>query len=99
MVFWFWANLMWVEGRSNMSSNQANDSQKKLTSFRRCHLCGCTNEEDHGQTIIRCQHCRKSLAPFYYFNDRSVTPLAEDAVRSGASHSGYQPIQGLTAYW
>jgi len=66
--------------------------------FRRCHMCGETNHKE-GDRIERCEHCGKSLAPFYYFDERLVSTLGDKSLRAIPLEGEYSPIQGLTAYW
>ena len=65
---------------------------------RRCHMCGGINEADDG-FVDTCEHCGKSLAPFYYFDDRFSVPPSDLVIRSPRLDGEYRPIQGLTAYW
>ncbi|MCB0412283.1 MAG: hypothetical protein KDD22_07140 [Bdellovibrionales bacterium] len=65
--------------------------------FRRCHVCDHVTQSD--QTIMKCEHCHKSLAPFFYFDEKSITPPSDLQMRPKSLEGEYSPIQGLTAYW
>ena len=70
--------------------------------LRRCHVCGELNE-CHGNLVRHCNHCGKSLAPFFYFDESKVMGLVVES-RSGEQKSKlplreYPPLWGLTAYW
>ncbi len=73
----------------------------KLTHVRRCHCCGevLMSEEE----ILKCESCKKSLLPFFYFDKRKVVDLEDDGQRPEREKdkdvTGYGPIRGLTAYW
>ncbi len=66
--------------------------------YRRCHICGYLNVES-AQPVAKCGGCSKSLAPFFYFDDRFTAVLGEGTIRSPRLPGEYNPIQGLTAYW
>ncbi len=82
--------------------------------FRRCHICGFTNQSSD-EAVCSCHCCGRVLIPFFYFDERFVPTLDESRARSTnhadisggvknveshvESHGGYGPIQGLTAYW
>ncbi len=68
-----------------------------LTHVRRCHVCGEVSENKE-QDVERCNHCKKPLAQFCFFDDRRVLPLSDDR-KAGDILDAYQPIRGLTAYW
>ena len=70
--------------------------------FRRCHVCGSTNQS-LGERVYTCQHCGQSFIPFFYFDER-FTPVMDEAILRSSNTSDknnykYTPIQGLTAYW
>lgn len=71
---------------------------KEPIHYRRCHVCGSVNMKD-GDPVDRCSHCNKSLAPFFYFNDRFKVVLGDETLRPPMMEGEYSPIQGLTAYW
>lgn len=66
--------------------------------YRRCHHCGylCAQKE---APVDRCAECGKSLAPFFYFDDRFTTVMADGSLRPPRLEGEYNPIQGLTVYW
>ena len=68
--------------------------------IRRCHLCAGVTENESAP-VDRCTHCGKSMAPFYFFDDVSVSPLSDVDVRSTElCHAGQRvPVRGFTAYW
>lgn len=72
--------------------------------FRRCHHCGEVTEAC-GALVDKCHQCGKSLAPFYYFDEKLVMGLKtlQEAAReyksSALPHREYPPVWGLTAYW
>jgi len=66
--------------------------------FRRCHVCGRTTHRQ-GVLVKRCDHCHKSLAPFYYFDDRFTATQAEGTLRPKLVEGELRPIQGLTVFW
>lgn len=70
---------------------------KKPIHFRRCHVCGHTNQS--AQSILRCGGCNKSLSPFFYFDEKAIRPASDLQLRALPLHGEYSPIQGLTAYW
>ena len=70
----------------------------KPVHFRRCHVCGTTNCATDGQ-VDKCCNCSKSLAPFYYFDDRLVAVGSDSNLRPPLLNGEYSPIYGLTAYW
>lgn len=70
---------------------------KKPVHFRRCHICGHVNE--HARPIQKCGNCNKSLAPFYYFDEKFIPVLSDFNMRPPSIQGAYGPIQGLTAYW
>jgi hypothetical protein len=68
------------------------------THFRQCHLCGTLNESEDGK-VERCECCGKSLAPFFYFDDRLAAIPGDGTLRPPLMENEYSPILGLTAYW
>lgn len=72
--------------------------------LRRCHSCSHVNECEQG-LIQSCSHCRKALAPFYYFDESKVMGLKTEAESLSEYKSSalpwreYPPVLGLTAYW
>ena len=66
--------------------------------YRRCHHCGYLNvKKDVPST--HCSDCHKSLAPFYYFDDRFTIVNGDATLRPPRLEGEYNPIQGLTVYW
>ncbi len=68
--------------------------------IRRCHVCGDMNESN--EDIVKCESCRKSLLPFYYFDKRKLAEFSDNKERPldhPDKESGYGPIRGLTVYW
>jgi len=70
----------------------------KAMHFRRCHVCGRLNERQSTK-VEKCNFCGKSLAPFYYFDDRFVAVQGDMTLRPPMLEDEYCPIQGLTVYW
>ncbi len=66
--------------------------------IRRCHVCGKVNE-CHNHQVGRCDFCGKIMAPFYYFDDAQIEPLADNQVRPEYHGQQFKPLYGLTAYW
>jgi hypothetical protein len=69
--------------------------------YRRCHVCGELNEAP-GQLVHRCDHCGKTLAPFFYFDESKVMGLVTETRKEAESRlplREYPPLWGLTAYW
>jgi hypothetical protein len=66
--------------------------------YRRCHVCGYLNVAKT-QPVAKCGDCGKSLAPFFYFDDRFTTVPGDGTLRPPRLQGEYNPIQGLTAYW
>ena len=71
---------------------------EKPVHFRRCHMCGAINEVFEGK-VEKCIQCTKSLAPFYYFDDRLAVIATDSELRTHIPEREYAPIHGLTAYW
>lgn len=70
---------------------------KKITHFRRCHVCGAVTEQK--ETIKKCGACGKPVVPFLYYDDTQA-PLLSENVRGPYYKLGeLRPIRGLTAYW
>ena len=70
----------------------------KPVHIRRCHICGGINEVEDGR-VSTCCHCKRNLAPFYYFDDMFTEAPSEDGVRLKFPDGEYQPIYGLTVFW
>jgi murein endopeptidase len=68
------------------------------THFRRCHVCGSINCSDTDK-VHHCDRCGKSLAPFYYFDDRYTGIYSDHNLRPEPTQFEVTPIYGLTAYW
>ena len=71
---------------------------EKPVHFRRCHMCGEINHVE-GAKVEKCSHCHRSLAPFYYYDDRYSSIPSIDEPRPDYEGQEYYPILGLTAYW
>lgn len=71
---------------------------EKPTHYRRCHVCGYLNVVQQ-YPVAKCEDCGKSLAPFFYFDDRSVSILDENRLSQPLEKGQYMPIQGITVYW
>ncbi|MCB0407820.1 MAG: hypothetical protein KDD34_06415 [Bdellovibrionales bacterium] len=65
--------------------------------YRKCHVCGTVNEQ--ANPIIKCSHCHKSLAPFFYFDDKSKVVPSDQLLRPPTIEGEFSPIHGLTVYW
>lgn len=66
--------------------------------IRKCHVCGTINE-DEKEPITKCSHCQKSLAPFFYFDDKVKVVLSDTHLRPPLMEGEFSPIHGLTVYW
>lgn len=66
--------------------------------WRRCHVCGGVNWSS-SEEVHRCEHCGKSLAPFFYFSEASAPVFSDFQLRPPLLKGEYQPIWGLTALW
>ncbi len=79
-------------------------STSRRLHLRRCHNCHHVNECEQG-LIQSCSHCRKTLAPFYYFDESKAMGLKSEAESLSEYKSSalpwreYPPVLGLTAYW
>ncbi|MBT4760642.1 MAG: hypothetical protein HOO06_02995 [Bdellovibrionaceae bacterium] len=67
--------------------------------YRRCHLCGNVTWGDANSKVNKCYHCDKSLAPFYYFDDRHAPVQGDETLRPKLLPNEFQPLFGITAYW
>ncbi len=84
--------------------------EKKSVHIRRCHVCNGISERTDAQ-VDRCDQCGKSLAPYYFFDEKSVRvysvdeyrpdPLAEMAHEQGPvpDNGTRVPIRGFSAIW
>ncbi|RYZ74040.1 MAG: hypothetical protein EOP05_09540 [Proteobacteria bacterium] len=70
----------------------------KSVHIRRCHICNGVTESD-GKDVKACEHCGKSMAPFYFFNDEEVAPHSDHEPRPLRTAGKVVPILGFTAYW
>lgn len=67
-------------------------------------MCGETVEAE-GCLVEKCAHCGKSLASFYYFNEKLAMNIvtreeADSEYKSSALPlKEYPPLNGLTVYW
>lgn len=71
---------------------------KESAHFRRCHMCGHVNCVANSPTS-HCEKCSKSLAPFYYFDDRLTAVVSDGLLRPPLISGQYGPILGLTVFW
>jgi hypothetical protein len=73
---------------------------KKIYHIRRCHVCGTVNELENA-AIQKCSHCRKHLAPFYYFDESELKGVKDNQLEMSLwNHQGsYHPLWGLSTYW
>lgn len=69
-----------------------------FTHIRRCHCCNGVTESD-GKDVKACDHCGKSMAPFYFFNDDQVEPHTDHDLRPLRPSGKVVPVLGFTAYW
>lgn len=79
-----------------------------LVHFRRCHVCDGVSEmtESH---VHKCEHCGKSLAPYYFFDEVAVSvysvdellPLEERVICKDPSDSSTRrlPLRGVSTVW
>jgi hypothetical protein len=67
--------------------------------YRRCHVCGNVTWSASSERVSKCYHCAKSLAPFYYFDDRFSPIVGDETIRPKLLSNEFQPLLGLTAYW
>ena len=73
-------------------------SVSQCVHIRRCHVCGGMNESPE-TVVTKCDHCGKSMAPFYFFNE-AETPTASDCeLRMMPTPGERAPVRGLTAIW
>ncbi len=72
----------------------------QVTHIRRCHVCGTVNESEQAVNL-KCQNCGKHLAPYYYFDESSMTGVdCEGPYLSEFKKSTqFNPIYGLSFYW
>lgn len=71
---------------------------EKPIHFRRCHMCGTVNVRESTR-VERCRDCGRSLAPFYYYDERFMAVASDKTLRPPLAENEYSPIQGLTVYW
>lgn len=67
--------------------------------FRRCHVCGTTNESEPRGQVHKCKNCGKTLAPFYYYDDKVVDAISAGRPRPDRPDGEVLPIYGLSSYW
>lgn len=53
---------------------------RKQRNFRRCHVCGATNESENEEKIVKCHGCGKAFAPFFYFDVKDIEGFSVDGV-------------------
>lgn len=74
----------------------------KGTYLRRCHVCGATIEKE-GHDIGQCPHCGKSVAPFFYFDERQIIGFGDVqgpcALRAANQEHTYGPLIGIGLFW
>jgi len=68
--------------------------------IRRCHVCGTVNESENS-AIHKCGHCRKHLAPFYYFDESQLKGVSDNKLEMSlwVQQAFYHPLWGLSTYW
>lgn len=74
---------------------------------RRCHLCDFVNERN--ETLVdRCDRCGKCLAPYYFFDEKSVQVYSDVKQRPSEETSrarpkdqlgDHRPLRGLSTVW
>jgi hypothetical protein len=71
--------------------------------FRRCHVCGTTNELDleRDNMVHACDGCGKHLAPFYFFEESEQSGISDDGLLLSLRKEsiGYQPLWGFSVLW
>lgn len=65
--------------------------------IRRCHICGATTEETH--QVDRCGDCGKSIAPFFYFDEKRSATFSESLLRPPVLPGEYSPVLGVSVIW
>lgn len=91
------ANATKASGRKSHEKAHGKAAETQ-THFRRCHLCNETTEGE-GADVKTCGACGKSLAPFYFFDDKTVMPHADHDHRPERLEGKVRPVLGFTAYW
>lgn len=71
--------------------------------FRRCHVCGESNE-CVGELVSHCSNCNKKLLPFLYFDERiefGFSKLKNKKIKfkSKLPHNSYPPLIGMSLVW
>ncbi len=70
--------------------------------FRRCHVCGATNE-CIGELVTECHSCHKRLLPFLYYDERAAMGVSHSGsqikFKTRLPHQSYPPLQGLSSFW
>lgn len=70
--------------------------------YRRCHVCGTTNE-CIGELVTECEGCHKRLLPFFYYDEREAMGIsllvAKVKMKTRLPHESYPPLQGLSSFW
>ncbi len=84
--------------------------EKKYVHIRRCHICNAVSERA-GKQVDRCDQCGKSLAPYYFFDEKSVRVYSVDEYRPApevelaqyegpVANDGVRfPIRGFSTIW
>ena len=90
-------------------------NSQNLIHIRRCHICGCVNEEAQSQ-VLKCNQCGKYFAPFVFFDENLIQDYAvhknqlnqikldNDMTPKKSSKESilaecYPPLWGFTSYW
>ena len=73
-------------------------SYMHMTHIRRCHICGGINESPE-TVVTKCDHCGKTMAPFYFFNEAETAPISDCELRPVLIPGDRSPVRGLTAIW
>lgn len=81
--------------------------ERVIVHVRRCHICDHVNERD-GQSVDRCGHCGKILAPYYFFDEQNVhvysdveqrPTLEQTRARPKEQPGEHRPLRGFSAVW
>lgn len=82
---------------------------KESIFYRRCHVCDGVSQGQ--EPVLKCQHCSKAMAPFFYFDVKQSRIYSDFLIAKEAKPSAikiemsvkklekYSPIEGLTVYW
>lgn len=78
--------------RYNMSNYRT-----KYRFYRRCHVCGFMSKDN--LEILRCQHCEKNFAKYFFCEDFQQFLKTDDInkIKHGARKS--RPLIGISFVW